>query len=439
MAEESGKSALERVLGRADGGLLALNFAALTFVAGIAALSDLPAVVNLKLLVGGLCGGLFFAILCTYFTIFGVRATAASDRRAGNREPFVFDTELPMPGGPRGAGRPPSLIGALLVCLLPILLIFICMQVGSASISEAGKPLAETTRDAAEACVPAAKDKSDQVKAVQEEACKKAREKQVAPAKVHDARAFWGTATNLVIIVCIVFYLVVPFLLWRSAATFAKPPEYVLWLAENTERIQMLRLASALISLAAFMIGVGLSLVNVSVASVGAGLADGNAVASAARDDTKPDKDFFAGPPGASGAAGQRGDNGEKGDKGIDGKSAEAVGAGPVFPDKIDLNVKFGEITWPAQVVGTTTQPQPSPPVVNFPSVITLRGLPEPKDVKVDVNVPKPDPAPPPATAEEIVEALAKRDVQTDCTAFQKLFLQKCAYRVTQRGAAASP
>jgi len=245
MADETEKGGFGQFLGRADGGLLALNLASLMFVAGLAKIDGLQNVLNLRLLAGGLSIALFFAILCAYFTLFGVRATAGAASRIGL--PLRFEEELPVA---IDIDHPNQWMMGFLTQLLAFLtptIVLICIL-----------NLKKTVH-------------------------------------LNSPSIF----TNIVIIATIAAYLFAPFLLWVRGGHhfgFAEPPphaeerrlnfatksegeaekrlRHIDRLMKQIRAIQLLRLVAAFVSLAAFMLAAGLALVNVGVANVPKGLTD---------------------------------------------------------------------------------------------------------------------------------------------------------------------
>ena len=100
MAEQDRIGSLPNFLFSSDGGLLALNLGSLTFVAGLTRYAGLADIANVRILSGGLCVSLFFAMLCVYFTLIGVRATAAGRARLIARHGAALRPPLPVPGDP---------------------------------------------------------------------------------------------------------------------------------------------------------------------------------------------------------------------------------------------------------------------------------------------------------------------------------------------------
>jgi hypothetical protein len=216
-------------LGRADGGLLALTVTTLTFVSGLSKLGGFEHFVNLKILIGGLCAALFFAILCTYFTMFGTRAT--EDAAAADGSATRFDDRMPVGLARQHPGASLVMLGvALAWFLFPV-----CLLV-------------------------------------------------VAELRPRPEDADQAIRVNGAILVGVLFYLAAPFFLWSFAARVSsRSPPPGSWPLESLEpeflsasrmlsrqiyAIQRLRLLAAFTSLAAFMMGVGLALVNASVVNV---------------------------------------------------------------------------------------------------------------------------------------------------------------------------
>ena len=317
-------------LARPDGGLLALTVSSLTLVTGLSKLDAFKALFSLNVMIGGLCATLFFAILCTYFTFFGMRATASA---AAKHPDAKFDSQLRLD---IEETKPTSWLARfilrLVLFLLPLLLIpNIVVPMIAAPQSPAGKAVGQrhfkaladqiekdaalawddtcerawsNAKAAAEARTEAAKDKA-RADAKADEDSKSAIAAAVAavrPAAVsppdycppdHPPMEHAPAATgppptaaqnyqtdsarlvtmktlvvSKIITLIVLYYLALPILFWVFV------PKHADATGRRISAVQELRLIAAFVSLGAFMLGIGLALVHTSAAYVASGIGD---------------------------------------------------------------------------------------------------------------------------------------------------------------------
>jgi hypothetical protein len=437
-----------RFLQRTDGSLLTLNLATLTLVSGLEKFGggELARFVNLQVLVGGLCVGLFFAILCAYYTAFGVRAAAAPARRLKGRP---FEEELSLPGIDSGRGL--MRLGAwFAACLAPVLLLATVMHLGDVHAEEALQRVVVSEARLNTTCRPLLGQALSHTAPITlgdrplglelkrlkisckvlEKALRESSEKLAVAKKL---RSVWWNTTFIVVVL---MYLVSPFAAWWIGGRFASiRPRQSLSARRRRELharvdcIQGLRLAVALLSFAAFVLGVGLALVNTGVAKISAGLADSPPPLPSATD-RSAGVDRYASLASQGGSGGQGGLGG----------TAQGGSAALTIPNSVDVRLSIpSDARWPQQTVtieGLEKMPTPSPPAApqfNLPDAIRLNGFPTPSENSIFVqSAPTPPPLPPPTTAEEIAQALEARAMVKVCEGRRWWGLVKtdCSFRL---------
>lgn len=331
-ADDSQAGGLSKLLSRPDAGLLVLNATSLTFAAGLANATHAP--VNIPILAGGLSIALFFSILFVYFTIFGSRVTLVSAERANAQ--VTFDTALPI-----NFSTKDSFPRELLKFLEPL---------------------------AAVAFVVAA------VFILNGE---------------HKPAAFGGFGmalsilSNLTIAGAVLVYLLMPIRRWRAAEgeavrqaderwpdqdflpqpVLADPPlpqsERLGALKRGVNAMQSLRINAAFTSIAAFMLAVGLALIDAGGSTIGAGVQQPSEVqATAAAQSDKAAQDRSQGSNFGAGGAdtakpGETKPDGTKPDgtkpdgtapdgaKPADCKTPPCPVAAPPGPDDVTVTVKL--------------------------------------------------------------------------------------------------
>jgi hypothetical protein len=270
------KSNLADFFARPDSGLIALIVTTMTFVAGLKQWAELDKIANVKILVGGLCVALFYAILCAYFTVFGMRATAAA--AAVEDSTVKFQDQLPVI---IDVHRPRAWLwrfGRLLLLFLAPAALVAAMTPFDALVDWPTYHQLDQQRTAFNAsCVvtggvaaPKSPPPAPTPKAP------KCQDQYDAYDKTGSfAAGIKSDLTNAAICVVIILYLVAPMLIWANSRYRIYPllPGEVTPLKRQVRAIQELRLMAAFSALAAFMLGVGLALVNTSVIYVASGLA----------------------------------------------------------------------------------------------------------------------------------------------------------------------
>lgn len=285
MTEQSGASSpgpdaasgLSAFFNRADGGLLALAFSSLAFVAGLTKFADLGKIVDTKILVGGLCVSLFFAILCVYFTVFGMRATESAAR---DHPDVRFDDHLPVTIDPNRPGRwLVRFVVGMMIFLIPVFVVaghakfeLLSQNIFAPNLKSSISNYATVYHQNCEKG-PAANQRVIAIavssgkpmvdcEAVKSNYLKSSTQFVALNARVH----------NNVVIAAILIYLASPLVIWALArhGGFPRGPS----LERQVMALQELRLMAAFASLGAFMLGIGLALVNASVAYVASGLSD---------------------------------------------------------------------------------------------------------------------------------------------------------------------
>jgi hypothetical protein len=470
MAQNADKGFVERFLQRTDGGLLTLNLTTLTLVAGLQKLGDLGAVVNLRILVGGLCVGLFAAILCAYFTEFGTRATSAASRSLNVRAPFHTDLVL---GSTRQGGG--ILFFAMFAVWIAVSLVpgsmlwsnlkrvpdraspeaiaaaaardAFRLECGPGDRAELALVRSECLRDRANALANDLKCPTAAERQAYEARCETL-EKKLAEAvdKEKGGREQLNAARNRLLIWSILFYLSLPLLgwlfgvlyagaanraaasrRWRSGLTFEPdsveegPPPFPAkaTLGLQIDAIQSLRLAAAMISLAAFMIGVGLALVNTGVTNFQSGFSETSASVPAPAANGGRGGSASASASGTANALG-----GESLSQG--GSASGGLVTGPTvnIPDKITLDLNYGESgRQPQSVVLEGLDRLDVRPEFHLPPAVThqpINVLPAPTPTT---------PAPPP-TPDEIAGALEKRVTVRTCVWAWDFPPRRCSYKL---------
>lgn len=470
MADTGDKDGIAGFLTRPDGGLLALNLGTLSLVAGLEKFGDVQNALNLRILVGGLSVGLFFAILCAYFTLFGSRATVAAARRIGARTRFdanlvmVAESEDPWQGTVR-------FLRWLAFCLLPFVVLAATVSLRD-DRPAADLAAAIDTQNLRDRCpdistVRKAWFQLDSLTPEERNALtaddqrKLEAEKQKAKARfsycdkllttANESRTAseaawkrWASRLNAVIVACMMFYLFAPFIVWSAvrgepypAALDGDPRREAtrrrMILDEQVGTVQSMRLAAAVLSLAAFMIGVGLALVNTGVTNIGSGLAEAATPIATESPASRVQLNVTGQP--ANNTISVQAPNGA------------AIGGAPglVLPDQLTLKLDMdGAQTLPLQSVTITGLeglkiPPATPTTVQLPSTVTFSGLP-PAAVTVQ---PSPTPPPPiPPSAEEIAQAMQSRVMVKVCGKWDWSTFpprRACRFELKQQSGASMP
>jgi hypothetical protein len=406
MADQDDKP--NSLLERADAGLMALNLGTLTFIAGLEKLGDIGAFINLRILIGGLCVGIFFAVLCAYFTVVGSAATRAAAKRLGARIPF--DTGLSL--GRQGLTSIWSVVLAVVLFaafLVPMRIAWLDVKGERDALVKEQTYVASITHTYKERC-PAARvpdtttaelnSLKDPAKAIRLEQIERADKAATACRELlattndarHDSISRSEESTGELfksIWSLLIFYLLLPFVLWavspglvrtlmaRLGGPAAGEVSQRQDIVARGDRLQILRLLAIMASLLAFTTGVGLAMVNTGVASLQLGLEQG-APALTAPPPSAVTLDIQGQPITTQAAGGSA----FGGDTTIN--HGAASGPTPVF--------QFNPTITPAPV----TTPAPPPPVNVYPSTpvtiaipdsIHLDGIPEPKTQTVELQM----------------------------------------------------
>lgn len=416
---------------RADGGLVALNLAALTLVAGAEKLDFISDFVNLEILISGLCIGLFFAILGTYYTVFGMRATAIRVEEQKPVPPRVFD---PAFSGIR-IGRP------VVILVTPILTLLVLTTVWNAAITSPASLAASTGSIAYRDCLwkQGAKENAGEHYLITDKAGTKAvSECKTTKSEMDRLRRFNDESQNLLSLIqnvtlsaVLILFICLPFLVWSAVLQHLpgrtekrRTWHYQLLLGkrqkllprtDGTERpstdsvggqldrqieaIQGYRTACAVTSLGAFMLGVGLALINVSAASVGPGIVANTPIV--AKPPVTEVNVHALRPTQIPVVIGQPGNPEQSSPP----KDVPVDKAPPpqVLPQKVEIDLRglpmwraFGEPAGPP-TINLRVDPAPAPQVkIDIPPEISLKGLPVTQTVPVlPVVGPKGEPGPP--------------------------------------------